>query len=206
MPNTSPEVTCIASPADAPSTARLIAQIVDLSRIGLPRMFNAERQLFCNILHRDAGGQLVQEGISHRYTMMTLLGLHRLETSGSTNPIRMGPVMDALTCDLGWIEYSGDLGVLLWLCAVVDPGRIEKISAKLDFTKALVRYKDAQQRSTTELAWILAGLSPCETGRRYLLFPTSTSCRLTFTTSSRRTKAPMVFLAISQPPIHWPVV
>lgn len=158
MPNTSPEVTCIASPADAPSTARLIAQIVDLSRIGLPRMFNAERQLFCNILHRDAGGQLVQEGISHRYTMMTLLGLHRLETSGSTNPIRMGPVMDALTCDLGWIEYSGDLGVLLWLCAVVDPGRIEKISAKLDFTKALVRYKDAQQRSTTELAWILAGL------------------------------------------------
>ncbi len=67
--------------------------------------------------------------------------------------------MDALTRDLGWIEFGGDLGVLLWLCAIVDPERVKRITAKLDLTKALARYKDVQQRSTTELAWILAGLS-----------------------------------------------
>jgi hypothetical protein len=122
-------------------------------------MFDPRRQLFCNIFCRDASGQLVQQGISHRYTMMTLLGLHRLETGGSTSPVAIAPVMDSLTRDLSWIKLAGDLGLLLWLCAVVDPGRLDSLVAKLDLQNVLVRYKDARQRSTTELAWILAGLS-----------------------------------------------
>jgi hypothetical protein len=141
------------------STESLIAEIVDLAKAGLPRMFNPERQLFCNILCRDASGQLVQQGISHRYSMMTLLGLHRLETGGSTSPISIEPVMDVLTSDLGWVRYAGDLGVLLWLCAVVDPGRLESLGPKLNLRNALVRFDDARQGSTTELAWMLAGLA-----------------------------------------------
>jgi hypothetical protein len=140
-------------------TNHLVTEIIDLAMAGLPRMFNPERQLFCHTLRRNDNGQLVQQGISHRYTMMTLLGLHRLEASGSTSPVSIAPVMDTLTHDLSWIKFAGDLGVLLWLCAVVDPGRIERLCATLNTTNALVQYKDFRQSSTTELAWILAGLS-----------------------------------------------
>jgi hypothetical protein len=149
----------IARSAKTSSPDRLVTEIIDLAKVGLPRMFDSERQLFCEALRREEGGQLVQRGISHRYTMMALLGLHRLETSGSASPVSIAQVMDALTRDLGWIKFGGDLGLLLWLCAVVDPGRLDSLGAKLDLKNVLVRYKDARQRSTTELAWILAGLS-----------------------------------------------
>jgi len=122
-------------------------------------MFDPQRQLFSSILRQDANGQLVQDGISHRYTMMTLLGLHRLLESGQNSPVSIGPVMDAVTRDLGWIEFAGDMGVLLWLCAVVDPERIKGLADRFDFKSMLGRYNDARKRSTTELAWILAGLS-----------------------------------------------
>ncbi len=159
MRNQSTQDDGIARSANTSSPDRLVAEIVDLAKIGLPRMFDSKRQLFCYTLRRDASGKLVQQGISRRYTMMTLLGLHCLETGGSTSPVSIDPVMDALMCDLGWIEFGGDLGVLLWLCAVVDPGRLDNIGAKLDLKKPLVHYKDFRQCSTTELAWILAGLS-----------------------------------------------
>jgi len=159
MRNTSPEDDCIVRPADMDRTDCTFAGIVELARAGLPGMFNSGRKLFCHILRQNAGGQLVQEGVSHRYTMMTLLGLHRLECGGSSSPVRIGAVMDELTRDLGWIEFAGDLGLLLWLCAVVDPERIQTLPAKLDCKDVMTRYKDARQGSTTELAWILAGLS-----------------------------------------------
>ncbi len=145
--------------ADPGSTNRLVAEIIGMAKVGLPRMFNPERQLFCHALRRDFDGQLVQQGISHRYTMMTLLGLHSLEAAGTHSPIAIEPVLDQLVHDLAWITNIGDLGVLLWLCAVVGPDRIRMLSAKLDLTNALVRYKDARQRSTTELAWFLSGLA-----------------------------------------------
>jgi hypothetical protein len=147
------------APVDFGGTDCLAAEIVDLARVGLPRMFNPERQLFCHALRRNTGGRLVQQGISHRYTMMTLLGLHRLEAAGTPSPIAIEPVIDELLRDLTWITNVGDLGVLLWLCAVVDPDRIKKFSAKLDSKNALVRYMDFRQRSTTELAWLLTGLA-----------------------------------------------
>lgn len=159
MRNTSTQNYGMTIPAGPGNTERLVDEIVDLAKVGLPRMFNPERQLFCYALRRDSDGQLIQQGISHRYTMMTLLGLHSLEAAGTRSPIAIEPVLDELLRDLAWITCIGDLGVLLWLCAVVDPGRIKRLSAKLDLVNALVRYKDARQRSTTELAWYLTGLA-----------------------------------------------
>ena len=159
MLNTNMQDNCTAGTPTLKGTAALVSEIIQIAQSGLPRMFNAERQLFCFTLRRDSSGKLVQEGISHRYTMMTLLGLHRLEVSGTQSPISIGPVMDALTHDLNWVQFAGDLGVLLWLCAIVDPGRVNGLMKKVDYKESLHRYKDARQRSTTELAWILTGLS-----------------------------------------------
>lgn len=159
MLNTNMQDNCTAGTPTLKGTAALVSEIIQIAQSGLPRMFNAERQLFCFTLRRDSSGKLVQEGISHRYTMMTLLGLHRLEVSGTQSPVSIGPVMDALTRDLNWVQFAGDLGVLLWLCAIVDPGRVNGLIKKVDYKESLHRYKDARQRSTTELAWILTGLS-----------------------------------------------
>ena len=63
----------------------------------------------------------MREGISHRYTMMTLLGLDRFEKAGQTSPVPISPILDRLIADTGWIDCVGDLGLLLWTCAILAP-------------------------------------------------------------------------------------
>ncbi|PYY11206.1 MAG: hypothetical protein DMG61_19875 [Acidobacteria bacterium] len=135
-----------------------VPHLVSLAVRGLVAMFDSRRQLFCYKL-KKCGSKLVQEGISHRYTMMTLLGLHRLEMGGGTSSIKSGPVFDALISNLDWVDNIGDLGVLLWLCGVVSPERLSVIESQLDVKTALTRYQDARQRRTMELSWFLTGLS-----------------------------------------------
>ncbi len=121
-------------------------------------MFDASRQLFCHKL-RKTGRGLVQEGISQRYTMMTLLGLHRYEQAGGISPIATEPVLNTLLAELGWIEDIGDLGVLLWLCGVIAPDRLAKIEKQIPIAQALSTYPAARKGVTMELAWFLTGLS-----------------------------------------------
>ena len=147
------------TPAAPSSQAQAkVDRIVKLALEGLPPMFNEGRQLFCYKLKKTDRG-LVQEGISQRYTMMTLLGLHRYEQAGGTSPIATEPVLNTLLADLGWIEDIGDLGVLLWLCGVVAPDRLAKIEKQLPIAQALSTYPAAKRGVTMELAWFLTGLS-----------------------------------------------
>lgn len=135
-----------------------VSRAVKLAVNGLPAMFDQRRQLFCYKLRKTDAG-MKQEGISHRYTMMTLLGLHRFEQAGGTSPIAIKPVLDNLLLDLGWVDNLGDLGVLLWLCAILCPDRLRAVEPQLQLTTALTRYRGAKQRITMELAWFLTGLS-----------------------------------------------
>lgn len=140
-------------------TLCLVHEITEIAKFGLVKMFDSRSQLFCYTLRRNSQGSLVQRGISHRYTMMTLLGLHRLEQGGAISPVPIRPVMNELTRNLNWVKYGGDLGVLLWLCAVVDPERAGALMRSGAFVTKLSAYHDVWQRSTTALAWLLAGLS-----------------------------------------------
>lgn len=142
---------------DSGSARRSVSRLVSLATEGLPQMFDRNRNLFCYKLKKSDSG-LVQEGISHRYTMMTLLGLHRLQQSGKQLPINCESVLNTLVSDLGWIDNIGDLGVLLWLCAVVVPERLPDIHKQIDVETALDRYQDARQGFTMELSWFLTGL------------------------------------------------
>ena len=56
-----------------------------LSIKGLAPMFDDRSKLFCNRLVRTKNG-LEREGLSPRYTLMTLMGLHRGEKFGLRNP------------------------------------------------------------------------------------------------------------------------
>jgi hypothetical protein len=121
-------------------------------------MFDSEKQLFCFKLKQTSTG-LVREGISPRYTAITLMGLHRLEQSGATSPIEIKRVFDVLLADTEWADNIGDLGLLLWLCALVAPDRLDEVDRRLDIKSALTRFRGARQRRTMELSWFLAGLA-----------------------------------------------
>ena len=92
----------------------------DLCRMaaaGLAPMMDPSTGLFCFRLNRTPSG-LVREGLSHRYSIMTLLGIHRYRTLAQAScdlDERSG--FDQLIKE-DWIDNIGDLGLVLWLCAV----------------------------------------------------------------------------------------
>lgn len=135
-----------------------VQRFVDLAVRGLVPMFDQQKQLFCYSLKKTGTG-MVREGLSPRYTMMTLMGLHRFEEAGSTSPIAVKPVLEALLKNLDWVEDIGDLGVLLWTCALIAPECLDELEGRIALETALVRYRSAQCGVTMELAWFLTGLS-----------------------------------------------
>lgn len=121
-------------------------------------MFDAEKQSFCFRLKRTNQG-LIREGSSVRYTIMALLGLHRLEASGARSPINVRTALNELLKTGNRIDCAGDLGLLLWLCALASPEHLSRFCLGLDVEGALSRYRDARNRQTMELAWFLSGLA-----------------------------------------------
>jgi hypothetical protein len=135
-----------------------IQRFVALAVRGLVPMFDQQKQLFCYSVKKTGDG-MVREGLSPRYTMMTLMGLHRLEESGGTSPIAIQPVLEGLLENLDWLEDIGDLGVLLWTCALLAPERLANLEVRIPLDTALARYRSAQRGVTMDLAWFLTGLS-----------------------------------------------
>lgn len=137
-----------------------IPELCKLAAAGLTRMYDPEQRLFCNIYARkDAGMEQVDH--SRRYTMMTLLGLHRYERAGGLSPVPVLPMLRSLMEDTRWIEGAGDLGLLLWTCAELLPDCLPEIYRQVGADKALSHFQDGRQGCTMEVAWYLTGLVAC---------------------------------------------
>ncbi len=122
-------------------------------------MYDPARGLFCYRMREVDGGNLVPEGISRRYTIMTLLGLSRFEEGGGRSPIDVRTTTDQLVEGFGNNDNVGDLGLLIWLCALVCPEHIERLYDKYLKSNSLERFNDFRQAHTMELSWLLTGLS-----------------------------------------------
>jgi len=143
------------------SVGRANVDISALNRLaltGLATMFDAAGRLFCFRL-KVQGSQVSGEGLSRRYTIMSLLGLWQAERKGLQSPVPVRTVLDGLIQETTWIDNLGDLGLLFWLCALGAPERLAETCAGLAVHDALTRYPDARERRTMELAWFLTGLS-----------------------------------------------
>ena len=125
---------------------------------GLAPMFDEPGQLFCNRLVRTHKG-LEREGLSPRYTLMTLLGLHRGEKFGLRNPFDSGAILNGLIKERRWLDNIGDLGLLLWTCALMAPDRYAEVYRDFNAAAARDRFRDARDGHTMELSWFLAGLA-----------------------------------------------
>jgi hypothetical protein len=136
----------------------IVQRLVQRAIHGLPQMYNSRAGMFCFKVKKAAHG-LVQEGISPRYTAMTLMGLQRLEQTGTPSPIKLKPIIERLLADTSWADNIGDLGLLLWLCAQVAPHRLDELDRRLPISTALSRFADAREAVTMHLAWFLTGLS-----------------------------------------------
>src|SRR5208283_1873688 len=146
-------------PAQTPSeTSYNVRGLVSLAARGLVAMFDADKQLFCHRLLRTEQG-IVREGLSPRYTIMTLLGLRELELAGMDSPFDTQAIYASFVRDTNWIQGIGDLGLLIWLTATFDPDQLAGLFSTFHCEAALDRYSDAEEARTMELAWFLAGLA-----------------------------------------------
>jgi len=140
-----------------PASETRVAHLVELAIRGLEPMYDAETSLFCHRLKQTPSGN-VREGISQRYTVMTLLGLLRAESAGYRSPVNIEATIDALYGNTEWVNNIGDLGLLLWLSAVSSK-KLDSFYATFDLENALRKYADVRKRPTMELAWFLTGLT-----------------------------------------------
>ena len=135
-----------------------LQKLIALSAEGLIPMFDSEKRVFCQRMVSNGKG-LIRVGISYRYTIITLLGLHRLRVAGLPLPFEIQPIIEHLLQDTIWLENLGDLGLLLWLCALTSPDRLPGFCSHHALESAVNRYRDGRERRTMELSWFLSGLS-----------------------------------------------
>jgi hypothetical protein len=121
-------------------------------------MFDPDKLLFCYRIRKD-GTNMIPEGLSSRYTIMTLLGLHELEKAGGAFPFDVNRIFSGLIRNIDWITNIGDLGLLLWLHAALRPDQAPEWCPDLHIEKALDHYPDARECRSMELAWFITGLS-----------------------------------------------
>ncbi len=121
-------------------------------------MFDRGKQVFCHRLVRREKGVFC-EGLSPRYTIMTLLGLHELEQSGGNPPFDIKSVYESFVTDTKWIHSAGDLGLLVWLISAFAPDQVEGVIRSVNLDRALDHYPDAREGRSMELAWFLMGLA-----------------------------------------------
>lgn len=142
----------------APPAHRDIWELLSFANRGLGSMFESGADLFCHRLV-DTGSGMKREGISQRYTVMTLLGLRDFAAAGGEPVVDIQRCYRALVRNTGWVQGMGDLGLLIWATAELAPEQTGDLLCGLECDKALSRYADGRQSRTMELAWFLTGLT-----------------------------------------------
>jgi len=135
-----------------------IRSLIQLGLRGLVAMYNPERELFCHRLVRN-NGELSREGLSRRYTLISLLGLQRVQDAAQAAGLDTRAILANLASDTRWLENIGDLGLLIWASAGAGPELSSQIRSAWDFDHLLHVFREARQGRTMELAWFLSGLA-----------------------------------------------
>jgi hypothetical protein len=94
--------------------------------------------------------------------------LRRLEEGGGRSPIDVRATIDQLVQGFGDNDNVGDLGLLVWLCALAYPECLEKLSDKYLNVDNLARFDDFRQSRTMELSWLLTGIAYAKARTGYL--------------------------------------
>ena len=139
-------------PAIAPS---FLDRLRELAFSGLPRMWSVPQKRYVFRLRRTADG-IISEGLSRRYTAITLIGL--AEEEPDVAPKMLGgqsakEVAQGLIDELPSVTNLGDVALTLWAARAVG---VADRRAAWDRLSAMT--PDVGARYTVEVAWALAAL------------------------------------------------
>lgn len=126
----------------------------------LPRMYLHDRRMFCTRATLMEGN-LQPRDVSIRYTLITLLGLKRLAEE-DIEILDYGPLLKTLAGQPESIRGGGDMSLLLWACALIDPELMEIPMHDAGFVDRLRNAPDIRDGFTMETAWLLAALAHAE--------------------------------------------
>ncbi len=135
-----------------------IGSLLRLACSGLAPMLDEDRGIFCDRLIFDRD-QPRREGISERYTAMTLLGLNRYHRAGYQSQFNVRDMATTLLCEHRWAADVGDAGLLAWLFAEVEPSELGACLTAVDLRSVFAKCQLVRSRHTMELAWFLTGVS-----------------------------------------------
>lgn len=141
----------------APTLEEIVRPLIRLSLKGLERMWMKDQGLFCFTV-RDGREGPAPEGVSLRYTAITLLGLHRAAANGWSVPLDLKTMLRQAVDAAPTTRNIGTLALILWAGAALT----QKVDPKID---AAIRshgpfYQEAGNGvyATTELAWLLIAM------------------------------------------------
>lgn len=121
-------------------------------------MYDSDERLFCR-RSIVTDGKTIREGLSVRYTIIAMLGLYRLAAGGGRSPVDFEAAIPGLYDRVKKNGEIGDTGLLLWLLALAEPGRLRSRLRGLEFEALWDRYSRSRADRTMELSWFLTGLS-----------------------------------------------
>lgn len=151
MIETAPEQSTI------PSCGRDLLPLLQFALRGLEPMQDPEGFGFCHRVSKVAGG-LHREGPSFRYSAITLMGLNEARRIGLTFPFDADAMFNKMMAAGPELSNAGDLALLWWLCARMQPGRLREVVnlKQIEKLQAAAPHEDSK---TMESAWLLAALS-----------------------------------------------
>ena len=137
---------------DTPSARVDLTKLVPLALEALQRMFICDQDLFC-YREKRLGDRLLLEGLSVRYTAITLIGLVSAQQHGVKIPFNLERLAQRL--HRATESGLGDLGLISWGLSLQWPILAQQIAGTL-------KYKiDANALAVLnpmELSWLLIGL------------------------------------------------
>lgn len=160
MPTTGNTLTAAATYQETQANGYSLDELVRLSIAGLIGMYDIDRKLF-RFRYRKVGDVVfkVDEVLPIRYSIIALLGLKRFTDQTGERLVDIEGAVRSLVEKAAGFNSIGDLGLLLWLCALVAEDEFVRLYTASDIPSAIERCKEGQVGLTTELSWLLTGLT-----------------------------------------------
>lgn len=122
----------------------------------LRRMYDPDINLFCHCIRRGPDGD-IPEGVSHRYTAITMIGLLAQETDVCKTILGergRNETLERLIQDVPFMNNLGDVALTLWMLVAAKHRDAKSVLEQLH------RFDPANQpHPTVEIAWTLTSLS-----------------------------------------------
>lgn len=135
----------------------LINNLVEIAVNGLNDMF-IKSELEFAAKKKLVGNEKILEGRNIRYTLINLIGLYKAKCNGFNVKIDLKKVVITHLKKAEKFDGVGEIGLLLWATALISPEDLSQILTKINFQNILTSHKDAKNKFTMELSWLLIGV------------------------------------------------